>query len=1177
MYPMKKKVLLFFVFIFCVYVSNAQSTLADDSGDEQNFDVQKELERQIQIPNTPEAQAFEKYGNTSVSLYTGTPNISIPIYTIPGRELSLPISLTYDASGVKVSQMASQAGLSWNLNVGGRISRTVNGLIDDYISSTPGYLSLGNPNKNSETVLLFNGGGSTGESLRDLVEGYKNPPSSFESLAKGKQYINFLKDLSENRFDTQPDYFSFSALGYSDTFVLDVVTNTFIALKNPRTKVTASYIGSSLNEWVVTIDNGTKFYFGQAEITEKQSDDNSGSSIPIQFYNSSWVLTKVISSLSKDTFKFTYDTNEKTDNESYLISSITTTFPENVLNPVPDHHISTVGGAYFYKSKILKQISHNEKKIIRISFKERLDQKLISGNNYSAIDQISIYRASNRILKKFKLHHSYFGITNYANPESFRNSPWNLRLKLDSISILSDSNISEKSYKFEYISASDVPSRISLQQDYLGYSNGGNGGSVLYPQVAFNGVVLSGANRNPNFNQAKKGILEKITYPTGGYSVFEYEGNKVTEYASTTEDVTYGVISVAGATNTNDDSCGNCCEEQYDATQPNIVSKTFTIPEDRLYDLDYRESGSIGEAYIVKLSEELKENMPPIGYNEIIDQGNCNFLYETEWSNYSAISSEIYLTRGTYQVTVAKLYGTTYIKVNGDQTTTGYSNTPKAGIRIKTIKDYRDTNILASEKEYKYVTAIVAGTSDTDQYGWYTTINNVNESSGKVLFNPSMYSFQYYNVYEPPNIVEKRSIVRKTSWSGGDRPHVGYKRVFEIQRKQKAPGSSLYLYNGYQIHDFNTGMYNGVSTDQGVSYYRSDFETGKEKRKAAFNTINQLQTEEKNKYIDTKYFGNTALYPFENYQNGLYYILFEQHSQNTWRYTYIAPTWQGFKPNLGGGPGPLKPQQPDICTESSNFCFNTDFSSLGSRITYAQGKTGGLLNKENSQFYAGNIIKTTTDYSYYDTGSNPNYLLKQAQVTTSEEDVLKKVFTYPISGPLYNANIIANPIETKTFKNNNLLSRQKTIYSGIYPSKIQTSKGTSNLEDRLLFERYKYGNLVQVKQVNGTSTAYLWGYEGKHVVAKVENATYAQIEQLSVFGSNTNLTSNLSDAQETALRNISNAMVTTFKYIPQIGVTSITDPRGRTVFYEYDEFNRLEFVKDQEGKILNENQYNYKN
>ena len=56
MYPMKKKVLLFFVFIFCVYLSNAQSTLADDSGDEQNFDVQKELERQIQIPNTPGPQ-----------------------------------------------------------------------------------------------------------------------------------------------------------------------------------------------------------------------------------------------------------------------------------------------------------------------------------------------------------------------------------------------------------------------------------------------------------------------------------------------------------------------------------------------------------------------------------------------------------------------------------------------------------------------------------------------------------------------------------------------------------------------------------------------------------------------------------------------------------------------------------------------------------------------------------------------------------------------------------------------------------------------------------------------------------------------------------------------------------------------------------------------------------------
>lgn len=93
----------------------------------------------IQVPNSPEATAFIKYGNTPVSLYTGTPNISIPIYTIKGKEIQMPISLNYDASGIKVKQLATNVGLGWNLNVGGAITRRVVGLPDDRFFSRPFY------------------------------------------------------------------------------------------------------------------------------------------------------------------------------------------------------------------------------------------------------------------------------------------------------------------------------------------------------------------------------------------------------------------------------------------------------------------------------------------------------------------------------------------------------------------------------------------------------------------------------------------------------------------------------------------------------------------------------------------------------------------------------------------------------------------------------------------------------------------------------------------------------------------------------------------------------------------------------------------------------------------------------------------------------------------------------
>ena len=89
---MKKTILLTVVVFLCVVQSHSQ----------ENLNYQKELERMVKVPNNPEASAFTKYGNTSVSMYSGTPNISIPLYSIQGRELSIPISLTYDLSLIHI-------------------------------------------------------------------------------------------------------------------------------------------------------------------------------------------------------------------------------------------------------------------------------------------------------------------------------------------------------------------------------------------------------------------------------------------------------------------------------------------------------------------------------------------------------------------------------------------------------------------------------------------------------------------------------------------------------------------------------------------------------------------------------------------------------------------------------------------------------------------------------------------------------------------------------------------------------------------------------------------------------------------------------------------------------------------------------------------------------------------
>jgi YD repeat-containing protein len=57
---------------------------------------------------------------------------------------------------------------------------------------------------------------------------------------------------------------------------------------------------------------------------------------------------------------------------------------------------------------------------------------------------------------------------------------------------------------------------------------------------------------------------------------------------------------------------------------------------------------------------------------------------------------------------------------------------------------------------------------------------------------------------------------------------------------------------------------------------------------------------------------------------------------------------------------------------------------------------------------------------------------------------------------------------------------------------------------------------------------------------------------------------------------LANTMITTYTHKPLIGVSTITDPKGKKMQYTYDSFNRLMYVKDDEGNIVSENQYHYK-
>lgn len=118
------------------------------------------------------------------------------------------------------------------------------------------------------------------------------------------------------------------------------------------------------------------------------------------------------------------------------------------------------------------------------------------------------------------------------------------------------------------------------------------------------------------------------------------------------------------------------------------------------------------------------------------------------------------------------------------------------------------------------------------------------------------------------------------------------------------------------------------------------------------------------------------------------------------------------------------------------------------------------------------------------------------------------------------------------------------------------------------------GNICEVQSVGQAPICYLWGYKGLYLVAEIRNATYDEVKTaLGTEGVERIRTSTVLTDNDLALLNgLRTAYpawhVTTATYIPLIGMSSMTDPSGRSTSYEYDTYGRLISIKDGQNEVI---------
>ena len=209
-------------------------------------------------------------------------------------------------------------------------------------------------------------------------------------------------------------------------------------------------------------------------------------------------------------------------------------------------------------------------------------------------------------------------------------------------------------------------------------------------------------------------------------------------------------------------------------------------------------------------------------------------------------------------------------------------------------------------------------------------------------------------------------------------------------------------------------------------------------------------------------------------------------------------------------------------------------------------------------------------------------------------DVLKTKYFYHSGNSLFSQNRISEIEKIEKYKGTELLSTSKINYANNWsgnvsflPQSIVTSKGNNTLESKIKYNKYdEYSNPLEVQQDSGVITSYIYGYNKTQPVAKLENIAYNSIPVTLITAIQTVTDSATSTEAEViaalnVLRsstdaNMVKAMITTYTYIPLVGVSTITDPKRDTQTFSYDSFGRLQNVKDRNGNILSENEYHYR-
>lgn len=1112
---------------------------------------------------TPESYAFGKNIETPVSYYSGRPAISIPIYEIQVGNEIIPISVSYNAGGIRVNERATIVGLGWSLDLGGQISRKRRGGADER-----GFYT-------SNSIVNF-------KNLKNHVaDPYLTDRASYVWNAK----------YNLNNVDFMPDEFYFSALSYSGRYMFSQKANKYILFPKDDIDVVRNTDG-----WELRLPNGNRAVFtGNGAVSENITGMTEPGS-------NSWNINHLITPRN-DSVTFNYESF------SYFLTEIGR-----------EVRMVNVGSSYDLS---YSENRFSDKRIESIKFPSgRMTFSYIAREDLptKALDKIRITNNKGELIKEVNFHYSYFQCANHYTTTNVSFATYAVkRLKLDSVSVKSSiaTDLPQK-YRFTYYEETNMPSRFAYSSDYWGYHNGINNPSLV-PNIEPDMFV--GGNKKVVGERAKVFSLKTMQFPEGVTREFIYEGhtalsnNVPAEMLLTYQDDNFVEKSEQIYFSGYDRTYFVPGPDSVSSLNERIWKKTFDVPQNAF-------------PYLGKGLEITTD----FGQSQLDKMLNCqacradfalyrvNAGQRTLIASFSAVdcnsntragsySKAVNMYPGKYQMEVKILYRTSSTDHINQRHSTNFvvkwrelnfieQYVNVGGLRIKEIKDY-DKSVLIRHKKYTYENGRVV--SFPIHRKLLVDIKNLLGGYGS----------GYYS----------NSLIPLETTAGA---YTGYEFVTE---EQLGIGTTQTLKTKYRF-SYKDPLFSEYYGNRSMAMLEpKEWERGNLLRKEVYRGNDIIYAENNEYYFYSPHLGGNS------YEETVEEINtdFISYANLSGFNAQIAPI--DFRDPVGLDYTGFYYGLDDYFVQGINPPNGAPGTSAGYpvRLPYFERYTGfGKLKSSTVTRYDGGTSSTTTT-TYYDNTSK-HYQPTRVAVTKSDGsiEVMARIYpedyasgttfidnmkrtgrhlmAYPVEQVRYRevgtARTIlsgtitkyltggkglvdqvleletASPITQSTFKFSNTFAGQLPIGTGTGPFAPDPSYAV-----RLTYGNTydAFGNPQQVLPAAGIPVTYIWSYKGQYPVAEIRNATFTQVQ--TAFGGSAALTSFIaSDPTDAVVKSkldplraaLPNAAVSWYTYKPLVGMTSATDPSGRTTYYNYDGFGRLKETKDTQSKTTGTFEYHYR-